>query len=166
MSIQIYFCTKPATPPKRGPTKSDFEELLQNSLCRKFAKEPKPNPKLVCFDLESLEITHQEVLFELQKYLSVDKIVGVRFENMEAIVNANGEKTIKNRWIITCGDIQARNKLVTKEIKIKGKQGKIRLYDLANMEDYKLFLRNTNQTDKLQNMMLGSTNLAAALASI
>merc|ERR1712167_23902 len=117
--------------------------------------ETQPKPKLVCFDLESLEITHQEVLFELQKYLSIDKIAGVRFENVEAIVNANDQaKTIKNRWIVTCTDIQARNKLVTKEIKIRGKSGKVRLYDLANMEDYKLFLRNTNQTDKLNRMMV------------
>ena len=153
--------------PKRGPTRSDFEELLNNSFCRKFPKEPKANPKLVCFDLNSLEITHQEVLFELQKYLPVEKITGIRFENTETIVSANEEnKTVKNRWIVTCSDIQARNKLVTKEIKIRGQSSKVRLYDLANMEDYKLFLRNTNQTDKLQSMMLSGSNLAAALASI
>merc|ERR1712173_131692 len=84
--------------PKRGPTRSDFEELLNNSFCRKFAREPKPNPKLVCFDLNSLEITHQEVLFELQKYLPVDKIIGIRFENTAAIVSANEEnKTVKKK---------------------------------------------------------------------
>ena len=107
------------------------------------------------------------MLFELQKYLPVEKITGIRFENTESIVSANEEnKTVKNRWIVTCSDIQARNKLVTKEIKIRGQSSKVRLYDLANMEDYKLFLRNTNQTDKLQSMMLSGSNLAAALASI
>merc|ERR1712048_976257 len=98
----------PDPPVRKGPTKSDFEELINNSFCRKFSKEPKPNPKQVCFDIESLEITHTEVLFELQKYLKIDQIVGIRFENFEAIVNPNVTNT-KNRWIITCKDIQARN---------------------------------------------------------
>merc|ERR1711934_789884 len=135
-----------------APKKADFDEIMDcGGFIRKFGKEPKPNPKMVCVDFASLNITHKELLREVQRVIPLEKIRGIRFENVEAIIGGEGER--KNRWIIECVDNPSRNKLVNREFIIQGQTGKVRLYGLAVIEEYKQFLRHTKQSDKLQSLL-------------
>ena len=139
---------------------TDFEEITENSgNFRKFTKEPKKIPKAVCFELLNESVTPYDVLKQCLKWVEEDKLTGIQFENINCIISTSCEgNKKKNRYIIICEDIKTRNTLVNKELvfheKDPNNSHKLRIYDIAIMEEYKAFLRITKQTDKLQSIIL------------
>ena len=149
---------------------NDFSDINEcNGSYLKFTREPTPDPKSVCIDIPNQDVTPKQILDNCLRFISEEKIIGIRFQNINAIINASDENSSRsNRYIITCEDVISRNKLVNKEFcfdAVPGKNFKVRVYDVAQMEDYKAFLRITKQTDKLQGIMLGATRLQASIAT-
>lgn len=143
-------------------SQEEIQDIIQTGdRFRKFSSEPSIQKTSVCFDTDA-DFTHKQVLAVITSKIDENLVISIKFENVQAITqNANKQ----NRWIIQCKDNIARNKLVNSEFSVLGEKLRIRILDMAVMEDYKLFLRTTKQTDKLQKLVLSSgfTNSALCL---
>ncbi|XP_012589083.1 PREDICTED: putative uncharacterized protein C19orf81 homolog [Condylura cristata] len=125
---------------------AEYEALDRELPCiRKFAAQPAAQPLCLCMETSPEEdFTHLEVLealeAELPGAMESGRVSNIRFENVNVICGTAGHR---DRWLITLTDFQARARLLSTGLSLRGLSRPLVRHDELLLDDYRLHLRRS-----------------------
>ena len=127
-----------------------LKEKVSSNKCMWFNGLPERKPFDVIFEYAGVDIEHQTILDEVNKYL---KSIGGHVKSLEFIPRSVhlGSVYVENQWILTLSDQNTKFFTITNGIEIKGEKLSVKSYDEFIFAEYERFIRNEKYKQLIKN---------------
>jgi hypothetical protein len=127
-----------------------LKEKINSNKCMWFNSPPERRPIDVIFEYAGVDMEHQTVLDEVNKYL---KPIGGYVKSVEFIPRSVhlGSVYVENQWILTVSDQNTKFFLITNGVQIKDEKINVKSYDEFIFSEYEKFIRNEKYKQLIKN---------------
>ena len=127
-----------------------LKEKVNANKCMWFNSAPERRPLDVIFEYAGVDMEHQTVLDEVNKYL---KQIGGYVKSVEFIPRSvhMGSVYVENQWILSLSDPNTKFFTITNGIQIKEEKITVKSYDEFIFSEYERFVRNEKYKQLIKN---------------
>lgn len=127
-----------------------LKEKVNANKCMWFNSAPERRPLDVIFEYAGVDIEHQTVLDEVNKYL---REIGGYVKSVEFIPRSvhTGSVYVENQWILSLSDPNTKFFTITNGIQIKEEKIVVKSYDEFIFSEYERFVRNEKYKQLIKN---------------
>ena len=127
-----------------------LKDKVNTSKVMFFSSPPERKPLSVIFEYAGVDIGHESILEETNKYLEQ---TGGHVESLEFVPRSVhfGSVYVENLWILTLNDMNTKFYTITNGIKIKDEKVSVKSYDEFIFSEYERFIRNEKYKKLIKN---------------
>lgn len=127
-----------------------LKEKVNANKCMWFNNAPERRPLDVIFEYAGVDMEHQTVLDEVNKYLME---IGGYVKSVEFIPRSvhMGSVYVENQWILSLSDPNTKFFTITNGIQIKTEKISVKSYDEFIFSEYERFVRNEKYKQLIKN---------------
>lgn len=126
-----------------------LKEKVTKSKVMWFSSAPERKPMSVIFEYAGVEMGHEVILDEANKYLKgVGHVVSLEFVPRSVHLNS---VYVENLWILTLNDMKTKFYTITNGIKVRDETVQAKSYDEFIFTEYEKFIRNEKYKQLIKN---------------
>lgn len=127
-----------------------LKEKVTANKCMSFNGPPERRPLDVIFEYAGVDIEHQTILDEVNKYL---KHIGGHVKSLEFVPRSVhfGSVYVENQWILSLSDQNTKFFTISNGIQIKDEKISVKSYDEFIFGEYERYVRNEKYKQLIKN---------------